>query len=103
MDATWATAVAVIVMVALIGGWRVLNWLWLRPKKLERLLRKQGLQGNPYRILIGDTKDILKMQKEARSKPMNLSDDIVPRVFSHVQQSVNKYGMRIYFHHSSYL
>ena len=94
MDATWATAVAVIVMLALIGGWRVLNWLWLRPKKLERLLRKQGLQGNPYRLLTGDFKDFQKMREEAKSKPMNPSDDdIVPRVQPYVQQSINKYGM----------
>ena len=93
MEATWATTVAAIVILALIWGWRVLNWVWLRPKKLERLLRKQGLQGNPYRILIGDSKDVLKMHKEAKSKPMNVSDDIVPRVSSYDQHSVNKFGM----------
>ncbi|XP_061364305.1 cytochrome P450 72A68-like isoform X1 [Gastrolobium bilobum] len=94
MEAAWATSagITITVIVAVICGWRVVNWLWLRPKRLERLLREQGLKGNPYRVLVGDLKDILKIQKEARSKPMNLSDDIVPRVFSYVQQSVNKYG-----------
>jgi hypothetical protein len=71
----------------------VLNWLWLRPKKLEKLLREQGLQGNPYKILLGDTKDLFKMEKEARSKPMNLSDDIAPRVIPYTQQSVKIHGM----------
>ncbi len=33
------------------------------------------------------------MQNEAKSKAMNPSDDIVPRVFSYIQQSINKYGM----------
>ncbi|XP_061365512.1 cytochrome P450 72A68-like isoform X2 [Gastrolobium bilobum] len=85
-------AIIMAVTVALIWGWRMLNWLWLRPKRLERLLREQGLQGNPCRFLVGDLKDFLKIQKEARSKPMNLSDDIVPHVFSYIQQSVNKHG-----------
>ncbi|CAK8541770.1 unnamed protein product [Lathyrus sativus] len=31
------------------------------------------------------------MGQEATSKPINLSDDIVPRVFSYFQQSVVKY------------
>jgi len=79
----------------LIFAWRILNWLWLKPKKLEKLLREQGLKGNPYRLLVGDMKDLLKMRKEATSKPMNLSDDIAPRVFSFVQQSVAKHGMSL--------
>jgi len=33
------------------------------------------------------------MRKEATSKPMNLSDDIAPRVFSYFHHSVAKYGM----------
>ncbi|XP_061340191.1 cytochrome P450 72A68-like [Gastrolobium bilobum] len=95
MEATWATTSAgiiITVIVAVIWAWRMLNWFWLRPKRLERLLREQGLKGNPYRVLVGDLMDIRKMQKEVMSKPINLSDDIVPRAFSHVQHSVNKHG-----------
>ncbi|KAG4960800.1 hypothetical protein GLYMA_13G277100v4 [Glycine max] len=97
MEAPWATTsssiVFVIVILALTSwAWRMLNWLWIRPKRLERLLREQGLQGNPYRILVGDLKEIVKLQMEARSKPMNLSHDIVPRVFAHLHQSVLKHG-----------
>lgn len=78
--------------VGLIWAWRMLNWLWLRPKKLEKLLREQGLQGNPYRILYGDIKDLLKMEKEARSKSMNLTDDIMPRVIPYIQHNVKIHG-----------
>lgn len=37
-------------------GFGLVKWAWLRPKKLEKLLREQGLQGNPYRLLVGDSK-----------------------------------------------
>lgn len=37
------------------------------------------------------------MRKEALSKPMNLSDDIIPRVSSYEQHSVNKHGMFMLF------
>ncbi|CAK8534865.1 unnamed protein product [Lathyrus sativus] len=78
--------------LALTWSWKILKRLWLKPKKLEKLLREQGLKGNSYRFLVGDIKDIVKMGKEGTSKPMNLSDDIVPRVFSYFQQSVVKHG-----------
>ncbi|CAL0310713.1 unnamed protein product [Lupinus luteus] len=83
--------------VALIVGvviwlWRILNSYWFRPKMLERLLREQGLKGNPYRPLSGDINDLFKSRKEAESKPMPISDDIIPRVSSYLYQSVNKYG-----------
>ena len=88
---------------SLIWAWRILNWIWLKPKKLEKLLREQGLKGNSYRLLVGDIKDLLKIRKEATSKPMNLSDDIVPRVYSFVQQCVAKHGMSLYNKLSSLL
>ncbi|KAM3222304.1 hypothetical protein P3L10_021574 [Capsicum annuum] len=39
-----------------------------KPKKLEKLLRQQGLKGNSYGILYGDAKDLPGMVKEAMSK-----------------------------------
>ncbi|XP_058766154.1 cytochrome P450 716A67-like [Vicia villosa] len=82
----------IILILCLASAWRVLNWLWLRPKQLEKLLREQGLHGNSYRILVGDVKDLFRMEKEAKSKSMNLSDDIVPRVSPYFQQSVKIHG-----------
>ncbi|XP_039686605.1 cytochrome P450 72A68-like isoform X8 [Medicago truncatula] len=91
-----ATITSIILFTLLtlffILAWRILNWLWLKPKKLEKFLREQGLKGNSYRLLVGDMNDLLKMRKEATSKPMSLSDDIAPRVFTFVQQSVAKHG-----------
>ncbi|KAL2331241.1 hypothetical protein Fmac_018822 [Flemingia macrophylla] len=92
MEVVWTITLTLALILALICTWRVVNWLWLRPKRLERLLREQGLQGNPYRIFFGDSNDLLRMRKEALSKPMNLCDDIVPRVASYDQHSVNKHG-----------
>ncbi|XP_021832633.1 cytochrome P450 CYP72A219-like isoform X2 [Prunus avium] len=80
------------VSVIITWAWRVLNWVWLRPKKLERCLRQQGLAGNSYRLLIGDTKESSMMLKEAKSKPMDLSHDLAPRVLPFVHQSMNTYG-----------
>ena len=63
----------------------VVNWVWLKPKKLEKWLRQQGFSGNSYRLFHGDMKDMSEMRKQAKiSKPINLSDsnvhNIVPRI-----------------------
>nr|QFS19027.1 cytochrome P450 72A558 [Medicago truncatula] len=92
MATTTAIILFTLMTLSLIWACRILNWIWLKPKKLEKLLREQGLKGNSYRLLVGDIKDLLKIRKEATSKPMNLSDDIVPRVYSFVQKSVAKHG-----------
>ncbi|RVW20257.1 Cytochrome P450 CYP72A219 [Vitis vinifera] len=43
--------------------------VWLRPKKLERCLRQQGITGNSYRLLHGDVREMLRMISEANSRP----------------------------------
>lgn len=50
-----------------VRKWPLIN----RPKKLENLLRKEGLKGNSYRILYGDMKDIYGMIKESDTIPIN--------------------------------
>lgn len=84
--------VVLLGVVFLFVTWRVLNWVWFRPKKLEKLLRKQGLNGNSYRFLFGDMKDMNSMLKLSCSKPINLSDEIISRVVPHFQETVKKYG-----------
>ncbi|XP_057523178.1 cytochrome P450 CYP72A219-like [Amaranthus tricolor] len=73
--------------------WKVLNWVWLKPKKLEKCIRKQAFQGNSYRVLYGDTKEIATMVKETTSKPMDhFSNDYIPRVFPFHYQIMKNYG-----------
>ncbi|GLU17750.1 hypothetical protein SLE2022_341060 [Rubroshorea leprosula] len=85
--AAWVVAVAI-----LIWALNFVNWVWLRPKKLERDLRQRGFAGNSYRFLYGDMKENAMMIKEAKSRPINLTDDILPRVIPFVYHTVKKYG-----------
>ncbi|KAK7286712.1 hypothetical protein RJT34_21911 [Clitoria ternatea] len=95
MEATIAVIIFMVIL-ALVWAWRMLNWLWWRPKKLERFLREKGFKGNPYNLLDGDLKEIKKIEKEVRSKPMNLSDDLVSCVFPYLHQSVQKHGKNFF-------
>ncbi|KAK9937692.1 hypothetical protein M0R45_014465 [Rubus argutus] len=97
MEATVATWVALsLVFVSMIvrWAWSVLDWVWLKPKKLERCLREQGLKGNSYRLFYGDMKENSIMLNQAKSKPMNLSNshEIAPRFIPSVEQTVKTYG-----------
>ena len=83
-------------LVLSVLAWKVLSWVWLKPRKLEKHLKQQGFKGNPYKLFYGDFKEIGTLFQEAYSKPISLSDDIVPRVIPHFLGTVNKYGKLVY-------
>ncbi|RAL53879.1 hypothetical protein DM860_004350 [Cuscuta australis] len=77
--------------------WGALDWVWFKPRRLERVLKQQGLKGNPYRVLSGDMKDLATMIRDATSKPMNLSDHYTPtRLIPFYLHLINKYGRNCY-------
>ncbi|KAI3411501.1 uncharacterized protein J3R85_017927 [Psidium guajava] len=89
---TQSIALAAVLAVLATCAWRVVNWVWLRPKRLERLLRQQGLSGKPYTFLFGDLKENARLLKEAKSKPIAVSDDIKPRLLPFLHRSSQTYG-----------
>lgn len=95
MEITLTSTALCVVLVSIFStlAYSFINWLWLNPKRLEKSLRQQGLAGSPYRLLIGDTNDERRMYREATSKPINVSDEIVPRVLPFHTQHINKYGI----------
>ncbi|GKA18410.1 cytochrome P450 CYP72A219-like protein [Tanacetum coccineum] len=84
--------VGVMVMILVWYALKFVNWVWFKPRKMEKLLRKQGLKGSSYRFLFGDLKDMVKMLKEAKSKPINLTDDIIPRILPFDHKNITAYG-----------
>ncbi|XP_042498070.1 cytochrome P450 72A397-like [Macadamia integrifolia] len=85
-------SIVILSILVVWWGWKVLECIWLRPKKLERLLKEQGIKVTPYNLLSGDLKENQRQFEEARSKPMNLSHNIVPRVLPFHLQTIEKYG-----------
>nr|AZZ89574.1 cytochrome P450 monooxygenase [Lagerstroemia speciosa] len=72
---------------------RAVYKLWWVPIRLQRLMAAQGIKGPPYRFLHGNTKEILRMRKEAMERPMDhLSHDILPRIHPHIHTWINTYG-----------
>ncbi|KAL3510462.1 hypothetical protein ACH5RR_029863 [Cinchona calisaya] len=91
MNSLIAISCAVALLVC-AWSWKVLNFLWLRPRKLEKCLRAQGLRGNSYKSLYGDFKQLVRMVDEAKTKPIDPSDDILPRIVPFFFETIKKYG-----------
>ncbi|KAL3733967.1 hypothetical protein ACJRO7_023334 [Eucalyptus globulus] len=85
-------ALAMVLAILTTLTWRVVNWTWLRPKRLEGFLRQQGLSGKRYTFLFGDLKEDSRLLRIANSKPIAISDDIKPRLLPFVHQSFQTYG-----------
>ncbi|XP_057796024.1 cytochrome P450 CYP72A219-like [Salvia miltiorrhiza] len=83
---------SVVVAASIACAVNLLNLLWIRPRKLEKLLRNQGLNGNPYRPILGDTRDYAKAMKAQQLRSIQLSDDILPHVFGYFHTILDKYG-----------
>lgn len=88
---------SILILVCITLVVKVVNWAWLKPKKLEKLLREQGLNGNPFNCFsLGDVLDFIKVAKTEQPKTISLSDDIIPHILPYYHQSVAKYG-KYYF------
>ncbi|KAL4310794.1 hypothetical protein GQ457_01G033200 [Hibiscus cannabinus] len=67
------------------------DYLWI-PLRVQHMLNSQGIRGPPYRFIHGNNKEIIEMRKEALSKTLGLTDEILPRVQPHMYTWINKYG-----------
>lgn len=86
----------VIVIIFLRWIWKFLDWVWIHPKKLEKRLKLEGLKGSSYKFLLGDMKEINSMVEEAKSKPINFTNDYISRVFPHFNKLMMQYGKNCY-------
>ena len=71
--------------------YNLLEMYWLKPKRLEKCLRKQGYKGSPYRLR-GDPYE-KKLIGEALSKPIGLNENIVKRTMPHLINTVQIHGL----------
>ncbi|KAF9621583.1 hypothetical protein IFM89_023157 [Coptis chinensis] len=57
----------------------------------EVLQGEQGINGPPYKIFYGNLKEMVGMVIEARSRPMELSHRIIPRLLPFFYHTVEDY------------
>ncbi|XP_022148570.1 cytochrome P450 CYP72A219-like [Momordica charantia] len=97
METSVEVVVSICMVLMSLVGWRVFDWLWLRPKRLQNFLTRQGFAGNSYRIFVGDLKELAAASGQARSNPMpTFSHDIAPRVVPSEYKTIQNYGKNSY-------
>nr|XP_018679864.1 PREDICTED: cytochrome P450 72A13-like isoform X1 [Musa acuminata subsp. malaccensis] len=89
LERPWSLGLGVAWLLLLACAVWALNCAWWRPRRQDRLLRAQGLQGTPYRFLRGDLKEDERLLAQALSKPMPLSHHIIPRVEPFLHAAMN--------------
>ncbi|WZZ64060.1 hypothetical protein YC2023_075430 [Brassica napus] len=95
---TSAASVIVSVAIAVVLWWTcgTLEWVWFKPKMLESYLRRQGIPGTPYTPLVGDIKKDHSTLMKAKSKPIKVTDDIIPRVLPFPSHMLKTYDKNVY-------
>ncbi|XP_047154901.1 cytochrome P450 CYP72A219-like [Vigna umbellata] len=89
MFKTMAWCFALLLFYVMIS---FVNTMWWRPRKIEKLLRKQGIRGTSYRFFTGDTSDMKDCIQKALSKTISLDHQIIPRVVPFMHQIVQQHG-----------
>ncbi|KAI3704427.1 hypothetical protein L1987_74647 [Smallanthus sonchifolius] len=86
MDAVMNTLAITCAIVVVLCAWKMINIVWLRPKMLEKILKNQGFNGNKYKLLYGDMKELSVMfqQSKSKSKSKHINIDDGDEVLSHV-------------------
>ncbi|KAI7729667.1 hypothetical protein M8C21_015760 [Ambrosia artemisiifolia] len=84
--------ITIVAIVIMRWGWKLVNWVWLKPKKLEKWLRDEGYKGNPYKLLMGDMVELATMVKEGKSKPIPVTHDISSYALPFDHHIISKYG-----------
>ncbi|KAF9596061.1 hypothetical protein IFM89_006988 [Coptis chinensis] len=92
MGAVLVALLAVSSVFAISWALRTFYWVWVKPKRMEKYLREQGINGPPYKLFYGNLKEMVGMMIEARSRPMELSHRIIPRVLPFFYHTVQGYG-----------
>ncbi|KAG9132058.1 hypothetical protein Leryth_022505, partial [Lithospermum erythrorhizon] len=92
MEFLYKVLVFVCVTIVLVYTWKIFNWGLIKPYQMGKCLREQGLKGSPYKLLFGDLKEFSTLIKEAKSKPLGLTDDILPRIVPLFLDMIKEYG-----------
>ncbi|XP_076941706.1 cytochrome P450 CYP72A219-like [Bidens hawaiensis] len=92
METMGRVIIAIVVAVILGWGWKLLNWVWLKPKKLEKWLRDEGYKGNPYKLLMGDMIELATIIKEVKLKSIPVTHDITSYALPFDHHIISKYG-----------
>lgn len=77
--------------------------VWLRPKKLERILKSQGFNGNKYKLFFGDMKELFSLQSKSSQHNKQIIDidngeEVLSNVMAFPYQALKKHGNFLFYY-----
>jgi len=84
-----------VLLIILIGFALVYLYdiLWLRPEKIRKKLRRQGIKGPQPTLLYGNTQEMKRIRQEMKSLQRQDSNSYISTVFPHFLQWRKTYGI----------
>ncbi|KAH9623850.1 hypothetical protein KSS87_006339 [Heliosperma pusillum] len=81
-------------------SYETISFYWLSPRRIKKIMEKQGVHGPKPRLLLGNLLDVASLVASSASMDMpTISHDIVSRLIPHHHLWSRKYGKRyIYWH-----
>eukprot|EP00253_Pinus_taeda_P013173 PITA_13173 len=77
---------------------RTVNKIWWKPLRMKKFFESQGISGPQYRLLYGNTMEVIQMMEKVNSVPMERSrHDILPRVLPEIHYWTNAYGENLVY------
>ena len=75
---------------------RFLRRVWWDPIQIKKMMEAQGIRGPPYKFLHGSAKEAAATVRESMSRPMELSNNITPRVQPYLHAWIKEYGKKFF-------
>ncbi|XP_010061877.2 cytokinin hydroxylase-like isoform X1 [Eucalyptus grandis] len=93
------TAILVVLLSLLIkGAYETISCYWWTPRRIKKIMERQGVRGPRPRLLIGNILDMASLVAKATSDDMDsIRHDVVPRLLPHYVLWSQQYGKRFIY------
>ncbi|CAK9150704.1 unnamed protein product [Ilex paraguariensis] len=79
-------------------AYETVSCYWLTPRRLKKIMEKQGVRGPKPRFLVGNILDMASLVAKSTSKDMDsINHDIVARLLPHFVTWTKQYGKRFVY------
>lgn len=100
LGVAWTIIIAalVVVMVKVVVYESIISSYWLTPRRIRKIMERQGVRGPKPRFLVGNILDMASLLSQSTSKDMDsIRHDVVPRLLPHFLLWSKAYGKRFVF------
>ncbi|XP_044506863.1 cytokinin hydroxylase-like [Mangifera indica] len=95
-----ATLLFVFISLLFRVAYDTISCYWLTPRRIKRVMEKQGVRGPKPRLLTGNMTEMASLISQSTAKDMNhLSHDTVGRLLPHYVTWSQQYGKRFVYWH----